>query len=80
MAMNINLTPSFEKMVRDKVKSGLYTSASEVFCKALCLMAKIDSIRQAKMDLLRQDIRTGIESGTAVVWAPDDIRKAGQAL
>ncbi|MEE9904208.1 MAG: type II toxin-antitoxin system ParD family antitoxin, partial [Chlorobium sp.] len=48
MAMNINLTPSLEKMVRDKVKSGLYTSASEVMREALRLMAEQDSIRQAK--------------------------------
>ena len=43
-------------MVRDKVKSGLYTSASEVIREALRLMAEQDSIRQAKLDLLRQDI------------------------
>lgn len=78
MAMNINLTPSLEKMVRDKVKSGLYTSASEVMREALRLMAEQDSIRQAKMDLLRQDIRAGIESGTALVWDPEEVKKAGR--
>jgi antitoxin ParD1/3/4 len=78
--MNINLIPSHEKMVREKVKSGLYTSASEVMRAALRLMAEQDSIRQAKMGLLGQDIRAGMESGTAVVRNLDDIRKAGQAL
>lgn len=74
MAMNIILTPSLEKMVRDKVKSGLYTSASEVMREALRLMAEQDSIRQAKMDLLRQDIRAGIESGIAVVRDPEEVK------
>ena len=78
MAMNINLTPSLEKMVRDKVKSGLYTSASEVMREALRLMAEQDSIRQAKIDLLRRDIRAGIESGTSLVWDPEEIKKAGR--
>jgi len=78
MPMNINLTPSLEKMVRDKVKSGLYTSASEVIREALRLMAEQDSIRQAKMDLLRQDIHAGMESGPAVVWNPEEVKKAGR--
>ncbi|MCG8344050.1 MAG: type II toxin-antitoxin system ParD family antitoxin [Chlorobiales bacterium] len=74
--MNINLTPLLEKMVRDKVKSGLYTSASEVIREALRLMDEQDSIRQAKMDILSQDIRAGMESGKAVVWNPEEIKKA----
>ncbi len=78
MPMNINLTPSLEKMVRDKVKSGLYTSASEVIREALRLMAEQDSIRQARMDQLRQDIHAGMESGTAVIWNPKDVKMAGR--
>ena len=78
MPMNINLTPSLEKMVRDKVKSGLYTSASEVIREALRLMADQDTIRQAKMDLLRQDIRAGMKSGAAIVWNPEEVKKAGR--
>jgi len=46
--------------------------------EALRLMAEQDSIRQAKMDLLRQDIRAGIESGTALVWDPEEVKKAGR--
>ncbi|TNJ35899.1 type II toxin-antitoxin system ParD family antitoxin [Prosthecochloris vibrioformis] len=65
-------------MVRDKVKSGLYTSASEVIREALRLMAEQDSIRQVKLDLLRQDIYAGMESGTAVVWNPEEVKKAGR--
>ena len=33
--MNISLTPQLEKLVQDRVKSGRYTSASEVVREAL---------------------------------------------
>ncbi len=42
MGMNINLTPQLEAMVRQKVTSGLYTSASEVVSEALRLMDEKD--------------------------------------
>ena len=38
MGMNVNLTPQLEDLVRSKVSSGLYTSASEVVREALRLM------------------------------------------
>ena len=56
MPMNVNLTPYLEKMVREKVSSGLYTSASEVIREALRLMDEQDSIRKARIELLRQEI------------------------
>ena len=39
MTMNVNLTPQLEEMVRRKVASGLYNSASEVIREALRLLA-----------------------------------------
>jgi len=75
MPINVNLTPFLEEMVRQKVKSGLYTSASEVVCEALRLMEEQDSLRKAKLDTLRQDIRAGIESGTANAWDAEEIKK-----
>ena len=77
MPINVNLTPFLEKMVRDKVNSGLYTSASEVIREALRLMDEQDSIREAKLDLLRKDISAGMESGPATIWNPDKIKMAG---
>ena len=38
MPMNVNLSPQLEELVRQKVASGLYTSASEVVREALRLM------------------------------------------
>ena len=44
MTMNVNLSPQLEAMVKAKVASGLYTSASEVVREALRLMeSKISS-------------------------------------
>ncbi len=78
MPINVNLTPLLEEMVRQKVKSGLYTSASEVIREALRLMGEQDSLRQAKFDQLRQDIRAGIESGPATVWDADEIKRTAR--
>ena len=78
MPINVNLTPHLEEMVRQKVKSGLYTSASEVIREALRLMGEQDSLRQAKFDQLRQDIRAGIESGPAKVWDADEIKRVAR--
>jgi len=36
--MNVNLTPQLEALVRQKVESGLYGSASEVVREALRLL------------------------------------------
>ena len=75
MPINVNLTPFLEEMVRQKVKSGLYTSASEVVREALRLMTEQDALRVAKLDQLRKDIHAGIESGTASVWDAEEIKR-----
>ncbi len=38
--MNVNLTPELDRIVREKVKSGMYGSASEVVREALRRMLK----------------------------------------
>ena len=40
--MNVSLTPQLEKMVRDKVESGMYNNASEVVRDALRMIAATD--------------------------------------
>jgi len=75
MGMNVNLTPYLEDMVRQKINSGLYTSASEVVREALRLMDEQDSLRAAKLEQLRQDIRAGLDSGSKVPWNPDQVKQ-----
>jgi antitoxin ParD1/3/4 len=78
MPINVNLTSYLEKMVRDKVSSGRYTSASEVIREALRLMDEQDSIRKARTDLLQKEIQAGLESGTATNWNPEEIKKVAR--
>lgn len=79
MGMNINLTPGLEEMVRQKVASGFYTSASEVVRKALHLMEENDKLRGAKLDQLRQAIQEGLNGGPAAELNPDEVKRAGGA-
>jgi antitoxin ParD1/3/4 len=79
MGMNINLTPQLEEMVRQKVTSGLYTSASEVVREALRLMDEKDRLQSAKLAQLREDIREGLNSGDATAWDAADVKRQARA-
>ncbi len=78
MTMNVNLTPQLEDMVRQKVASGLYTSASEVIREALRLLDDQDRLRAARFEQLRTDIQEGLDSGPATPWTPDEIKREGR--
>jgi antitoxin ParD1/3/4 len=78
MTMNINLTPQLEQLVREKVSSGRYTSASEVIREALRLMEEQDRLRAMKMEQLRREIREGLESGRATSWNVEEIKREGR--
>jgi len=78
MTMNVNLSPQLEDMVKQKVASGLYTSASEVVREALRLMEAQDQVRATKLNQLRQDIREGLESGDSTPWDADEIKREGR--
>ena len=76
--MNINLTPQLEDLVRAKVISGLYNSASEVVREALRLMEREDQVRAVTLEQLRQDIRQGMQSGTAGELDIEAIKRRGR--
>lgn len=59
--MNISLTPELDSYVQEKVKTGLYHSASEVIREGLRLLQEQDMLRQAKLEQLRREIDIGIE-------------------
>ena len=75
MAMNINLTPQLEEVIRRKVTSGSYNSASEVVREALRLMEHEDRVRAIQLQRLRQDIEEGLTSGPALVFDPLDLKR-----
>ena len=61
--MNISLTPQLEELVKRKVESGLYGSASEVMREALRLLEEHDRLRSMRLEELRAKIQKGLDSG-----------------
>lgn len=60
--MNVSLTPELEEMVHERVRSGRYTSASEVVREALRLLIDRDEVRQARLDEIRGKVGEGLGS------------------
>ena len=60
--MNISLTPELEHLIDERVKSGLYNSASEVVREALRLLMERDQLKQMKLDELRRQIQIGMDA------------------
>jgi len=68
--MNVSLTPELEQLVSDKVKSGLYNSASEVVREALRLLKEQDALKAYRLEELRREIAVGIEQANRGDVAP----------
>jgi antitoxin ParD1/3/4 len=79
MGMNVNLSPQLEALVRSKVSSGLYTSASEVVREALRLMQEQDRLREVKIEELRRDVRRGLDSGPSTPFSVGDLKAKARA-
>lgn len=60
--MNVSLTPEIEALIENKVRSGMYNSASEVVREGIRLLQQRDELREAKLNALRNDIQKGIDS------------------
>ena len=76
--MRVSLTPQLEELVRRKVESGLYHSASEVVHEALGLLAERDRIREIRLEELRVEVQKGLESGPATPVDFADIKARGR--
>ncbi|MCF6300268.1 MAG: type II toxin-antitoxin system ParD family antitoxin [Proteobacteria bacterium] len=75
--MNISLTPILENYLKQKVKSGMYHSTSEVVREALRLLENQDAMRSMKLNTLRNDIQAGIRSldnGEGIEFNPEEIK------
>ena len=75
--MNVSLTPELETLITKKVKSGRYTSASEVVREALRLLEEQDKLRELRRDELRKEIMKGVDDIKAgryvTLKTPEDI-------
>ena len=72
--MNVSLTPELERLVDEKVKSGLYQTASEVVREALRLL----NTRDEQLERLRTNVQAGFEQidrGKATDYRGTDSRK-----
>jgi antitoxin ParD1/3/4 len=58
--MNVSLTPELERRVEERVKSGLYTSASELVREALRLFFQYEAARSLQIEMLDQRIQEGL--------------------
>ena len=56
--MNVSVTPELERLVAEKVKSGMYQTSSAVIREGLRLVRE----RDERLASLRGDIRVGFES------------------
>ena len=78
--MNVSLTPQLENMVKGKVKSGLYSSSSEVIREALRLLDERDRLGQIRLVELREAVQEGLSSGAAGELNVEAIKAEGRKL
>ena len=57
--MNVHLTPELEQLVKSKLKSGRYNSASEVIREALRLLEQRDEVFTLRKEQMRKQIEEG---------------------
>jgi antitoxin ParD1/3/4 len=82
--MNVNVTPELEAFVNEKVKSGLYNSASEVIRESLRLLKEQDDLKKLRLAELRREIAVGLNDlseGRKVALTPEtvaDIKARGR--
>ncbi len=57
--MNVHLTPELEQLVQRKIKTGRYSSASEVIRESLRLLEERDQLHKFRKDELSKKIAAG---------------------
>jgi len=59
--MDVTLTPELERLIHDKVASGLYASESEVIREALRLLKDREEVKLLAFEDLRREVRKGLD-------------------
>ena len=60
--MNVSLPPELEAFIQERVRSGRYTSASEVVREALRLLEDHDELRRGRLAELRTQVAAGLDA------------------
>lgn len=80
VAMNISLTPELAKIIRDKVKSGLYSNASEVVREAVRSLNSQDAVRNLKAAQLRKLLAPSLREADEGIYAEYSLEKIRKKL
>jgi antitoxin ParD1/3/4 len=78
--MNVSLTPELERLVHQKVRSGMYSSAREVVQEALHLLNVWDELRLRKLEGLRKDVAVGLAQAERGEVAPLNLNELRRRL
>jgi antitoxin ParD1/3/4 len=73
--MNVSLTPELEAMIHEKVRAGLYQSASEVVREALRVFREREELRALRLAELRKQVAAGLEQYERGQVGPLDMQK-----
>jgi antitoxin ParD1/3/4 len=71
--MDVSLTPELEELIDQKVKSGLYNSASEVIREGLRLLKEQDELVRLRQEELRREVLKGYEQAQRGESRPLDV-------
>jgi antitoxin ParD1/3/4 len=66
MPSSYAIGPHFENLIKQKIESGRYSSASEVVRDALRLFEEHEELRATQLKNLRQQLQEGRDSGTGI--------------
>ena len=59
--MNVSLSPELELLIEQKVKGGMYNSASEVIRAGLRLLQEQDELRLIRLRELKHEVQEGLD-------------------
>jgi antitoxin ParD1/3/4 len=74
--MNVHLSEDLERLVREKVDSGLYRSADEVISTALRALEERDQELNARATAFRSEIEQRLASGPATPMDFSELKRS----
>jgi antitoxin ParD1/3/4 len=75
MATSYSIGKHFEGLIESLIKSGRYSTASEIMREGLRLVEEREEHRKAKLEALRAEIQKGFDSGPAEEFDPAELSK-----
>lgn len=76
---NVSLGNHYEEFAQNLVKTGRYNSLSEVLRDGLRLLEEAQELKQYRLELLKNEIQKGLDSGSAGALDMADIKAKARA-